>query len=109
MGLNPISGPNVAVRAAGEIGIINCPRASQISALLHLLPSERWTELLQSLCADYFGPYPADDGINEGRNGQWQVSPVGVDDAHAEIATHVLGQHRYQSASFEIGRPQYRC
>ena len=65
----------------------------------------RWRELLQSLRVDYFGPHPADDGLDESRNGQWQVSPVGVDDAHAEIATHELGQHRHQSASREIGRP----
>src|ERR1700726_3596710 len=68
----------------------------------------RWRELLQSLCAGYLGRHPADDGIDESRNGQWQVSSVGVDDAHAEIATHVLGQHRSQSASGEIGRTEYR-
>lgn len=68
-----------------------------------------WPELLQSLCADYFDPHPADDGIDECRNRQWQVGSVGVDNAHAEIAAHVLGQHRHQSAGCEIGRPQYRC
>src|SRR5712672_4617964 len=69
----------------------------------------RRSELLQSLCVDYFGPHPADDGIDESRNGQWQVSPVGVDDAHREIAAHVLRQYGHQPAGREIGCPQYRC